>query len=147
MADPKPRLVATLAGAGVPIDTLTVSAPGSAVWTYMGGATDEQKATAEAIVAGYDWSPALDEVFAANQATRATRDAAKGMLAAADPLAIATRAACYALMVSIQEARGKVNELVSWANTQGAVIAPLETGDSLQDAFAQIAAIIDAGGV
>lgn len=153
MADPKPRLVAALAGAGVPIDTVTLSpeqlggTPALVRRTFMPWATQEQIDRGDAIIAAFDWSPALDAAFAAEQVARSARDAAKGMLSAADPLAVATRAACYALMVSIQEARGKVNELVAWANAQGAAVAPLETGDSLVAAFDQIRAIIDAGGV
>lgn len=166
MPDPKPRLVATLAAAGVPIDTLTVTGPASAAWTYMAGATAEQVAAAEAIVAGYDWSPALDAEYAVARAARAVRDQAKGYLVSPDPLLIAVRSACYALMVSLQQERArsnaqtvrinliaaKLDEAIgaaggSVAKLDAAPLQLLESGDSLQDALAQIGAIIDAGGV
>ena len=129
-----------LAGAGVPVDRVRITGPASADVTYMPGVTAEQLAAGAAIIAGFDWSPEADAEYEAAR----TRNAAVKSLAAQTPELIATRAACVALMLSLQEARAKLNELIA---ATGAGVAPLATGESVSDAMGTVAQLIQSGAV
>ena len=171
MATPvvKTRLVLALAGAGVPIDTVTLTgpAPGTgAVLTYMPAATPDHVTLAESIVAGFDYSPAADAEQAAIRAESAAaqnREAAKERLVSTEPMPTAARAGCYGLMLSLQEERGRSNAQTARINliagkldelivALGSPVAPLnaeplvplDTGDSLTDAIELLKYLIDA---
>lgn len=58
----KHRLVMTLASAGVPVDTVTISGNSAAV-TYMQWATQEQRDQGEAILAAFDWSSEAQQAW------------------------------------------------------------------------------------
>lgn len=82
----------TLAGAGVPIDTVDISAeklngePALVRRTYMRGATTEQIAAGDAIIAAFDWSAAAQQAWEdAQQPERAgLRDNAQAAVEAID---------------------------------------------------------------
>lgn len=136
------RLIDALAAAGVPVDTVTGEGPGAAL-TYHQYATQAQRDAGAALLAAFDWSDA------AHRAWLAARDraAAKAALRAGDAIPRAARGGSYALMLSLQECRAKVNEIVARLNAQGATIEPIVTGDTLEQALAIVDQIIDAGAV
>lgn len=134
----KQRLVMTLAGNGVPVDTVEIAGMSAKV-TYMAEATDDQRKKGEQLLEAFDWSEEADMVWLRSQ----DRARAKAMLVAAESIPLATRAACYALMVSLQECREKVNEVI--AAVKDKAIEPLATGDSYAKALETVAQIIDAG--
>lgn len=142
MATSKTRLVMTLAGAGVPVDRVTLTGPDSAEVTYMPGATPEQVAAGAAALAAFDWSDAAESAWLEGL----RRADAKAILTAGDPMPTATRAGCLALMLSLQECRAKVNELIAAAKAGDVSgVEPLVTGDSFAAALEQVAQLIDAG--
>lgn len=59
----KLRLVMTLARAGVPVDTVTIREPGSAIATYMSWATPEQIVLGGSLIAAFDWSDAAQKAW------------------------------------------------------------------------------------
>lgn len=143
MSTTKTRLVMTLASAGVPVDRVPDTVPvDPADVTYMGGATQAQRDQAAALIAAFDWSPEADAAWQRGRTT----EAAKGIVLSADDAQTrATRASCYALMLSLRDSRSKVNELVAWANAQGAAIEPLVRDNGDEDAFAAILQLLDMG--
>lgn len=139
----KQRLVMTLAAAGVPVDTVTITGPTSAAVTYMPDATPGQLAAGAAALAAFDWS---DEAHRAWEAAQVGDEAKRIVLSADDAVTRATRAGCLALMLSLQECRAKVNELVNAVNAAlGTSVEPLVTGSSFAEAMADVTALIDAG--
>ncbi len=142
MSTSKQRLVMTLAGAGVPVDRVTITGPGAADVTYMDGATQAQRDQGAEVLAGYDWTDEAEHAWETAKQTAA----AKAILTAEEPMPKATRAACFALMLSLQEARAKLNELVAAVNTaHGTTIEPLVTGSTFAEALTDVAAVLDAG--
>ncbi|MBA4191324.1 MAG: hypothetical protein C0467_25360 [Planctomycetaceae bacterium] len=137
----KKRLVMALASAGVPVDTVDVVGKSANV-TYMKEATSQQVAKGEELLAAFDWSPEAESAWAESQ----QRADAKRMLTASDPMPLATRAACFGNMLSTQEARRKINEiLAALQNGTIASVQPLATGDDLSAALVQVGQLIDAG--
>lgn len=137
----KQRLVMVLASAGVPVDRVTIDGKSVEV-TYMEWATQSQWDQGAAIVSEFDPSPEAEVAWQLEQ----KRSQAKQALGAAEPMPLATRAACYALMVSLQEAREKINAIIAAVNTAtGSEIELLATGDSYAAALETVAQIIDAG--
>lgn len=134
----KKRLVMTLASAGVPVDRVTIDGNSVEV-TYMEWATQSQRDQGAAIISELDLSAEAESVWEIDQ----KRSQAKRTLGESEPIPLATRAACYALMVSLQECREKVNEVI--AAVKDKAIEPLATGDSYAKALETVAQIIDAG--
>lgn len=65
MSTTKTRLVMTLAAAGVPIDTINADGTDP---VYMPGATQQQIAAGDAIIAAFDWSDAAQRAWEDAQA-------------------------------------------------------------------------------
>lgn len=142
MGSTKRRLQMALTAAGIPVDTVTITGADSAALTYMEGATEEKRNQGAELLAAFDWSAEADAAWQTEQ----KRAEAKRVLGAAEAMPIATRAACLALMASLQEARGKINEIITTVNAAtGSTIGTLATGDSFADALETVAAIIDSG--
>ena len=117
----------------------------SADVTYASGTSFEVIAAASAYLANeFNWSDAAEQQW---QAAR-LRAAAKLLLTSMEPMVIAVRASCFALMLSVQEARAKVNQIIAAVQAGDvSAVQPLLTGDSLATALEQIADIIDSGAV
>lgn len=128
---------------GTPAHTAKVT-DGGVTFTFPPGTTPEQAAAGETRAALFDPSP---EAQAAWEEGR-NRERAKRYVLAADPLPLAVRAACVALMLSLQECRAKVNEVLAAAQAgDGSLlaVAALQTGDTTEEAFGQVLQLIDAG--
>lgn len=135
---------AGLLGEGGPLLDLDLLAheswPPSPVASWALQATDAQRARYAEILAGWDWSP---EGTTAERKRAAKAEAKAAFSDAADPARVAARNADRALYRSIVQARNKVNELITWANAQGASISPL-TNRTFAQAMAAAAALVDA---
>lgn len=137
------RLSAFLASAGVPVDVVTITGPTSANVTYQPDATSDQIQLGVEILATFDWSDAAETDFVASL-QRAVATAI--VLTGEDPISRATRGGDYALMISLQEARVKINEIITQVNTAtGSTIVLLETGDTFDDAMNSVVELINAG--
>ena len=135
------RFFAFMEQGGTPARTAWVTADGIE-FTLPPDGTPEQLAAAEARAALFDPSP---EAQAAWQAGF-DREQAKRYVLAPEPLPLAVRAACVALMLSLQECRAKVNEVLAAVQAGDvSAVAALQTGDTPEQAFAQVLQLIDAG--
>lgn len=133
------RFILTLAANGVPVDTVSAAHPFAV--TYQRPLSGEEQARADALIAAFDPSP---EAQAAWEESRRLEQV-KQTLTSQDPVPKAARAGLLALMLSLQECRAKVNEVVAWAGAQGATIAPLETGTTFDEAIDTVRMLLDAG--
>ncbi len=135
------RFIQTLASNGVPVDTCSPAFPFTV--TYLRPLSAEEQAHAAAVVAAFDPSDVAQQQWEQQRENAA----AVAAIASRDAVARAARAGTLALMFSLQECRAKVNQLVTWANAQGASIPLLETGTTVEEAFEQVAQLIASGGV
>jgi hypothetical protein len=75
------RLHALLLAAGIPIDGVRGTGAGDAAIDYSPAATAQQRTDGDALLASFDWSPALDDTFVAQAAkTEATNSIDYGAL-------------------------------------------------------------------
>ena len=132
-------MISQLGSQGFQIHTVRYVEPNSAVVTWAEG-TDET--AANAALAAFDWSEAAQGEWAESQ----RRNTAKRLLNSSDPMPLATRAGGYGNMLSTQECRAKVNEILAYLrNPALGVPADLQTGDTLAEALGHVAQLIDAG--
>jgi len=139
MASMRDRLIDTLAVAGIPVDTVVGEGEGTEV-TYLSYATQSQIDAGNSLLASFDWSDIAHRQWLAEK----SRSASKAALRSTEAVPRAARGGSYALMLSLQECRAKVNEIITWANLQGASIELLVTGDTLNQALAIVDQMIDA---
>ncbi len=135
------RFIQYLASNGIPIDTCSAAYPFTV--TYLRTLTTEEQQQADTLIADFDPSEVAQQQWEQSRENQAAVNA----IASRDAIARAARAGTLALMFSLQECRAKVNELLTWANAQGANITLLETGTSVEEAFEQVAQLIQAGAV
>ena len=76
--------------------------------TYAADATDQQRAAAQALIAGWDWSDAAQQ----SRDRTARRAAAKASLVGSDPVQSASRNALRVIYQSIVETRQALNLLL-----------------------------------
>lgn len=129
MSDVKHRLGMTLANAGVPVDTITLTGtpPSGADVTYMPGATPDQIATGAAVLAAFDWSDAAQAAF----------DAAVDRVRA--NLLLDAREAAYTLLRGVVSVTvDEVNALRQWVTSFKAAVA---ASSSLADLKTRVAAL------
>lgn len=173
MAASVERIRSELEARGYPVATIDlVNGGASADVTYRSGTPQTVVAAAAAYLAatppdGFDWSDQGER----NWASARIRAAAKLLLTSNDPLVVVMRSLGLALMFTGQDTRrndnvqidrinensAKLNEIIGRVNAAlsldppiAAVGAPLEhveTGDTVQSALEQVAAVIDAAGV
>lgn len=131
------RLVNDLLTQGYLVHIYKIIKSGSVTVTWEKG-TDEE--AANAALAKFDWSEAAHAAWKVAQ----QKNVAKTLLVASEPMPIAVKAACYGNMISTQEARLKINEILA-ALKAGTIqdIQPLVTGDSLESATQLVSNIID----
>lgn len=103
-------------------------------------ATQAQKDAFASLVAGWDWSEGGQ---AAVRKARAKAEAKDAFADTGDATRVAARNADRALYRSLRETRNKINELVAWANANGASISPLANRTFAQ-AMAAAAQLVDA---
>lgn len=136
------RLVNTLLSQGFQIHTYRIIDQSSAVVTWAEG-TDE--VAANAALDAFDWTEAAHTAWTLDN----QKAAAKLLLSAHDAMPLATRGACYGNMLTAQETRAKINEILAalQSGDPAAIMAvePLVTGDTLESALIQVGQIIDAG--
>ncbi|WP_439627466.1 hypothetical protein [Gemmata sp.] len=142
------RVADALRAQGYTVHHISMKADGSGAngLTFPDGTPlDSQAAALEYLATAFDWSDQGEQDW---EKARTTEAAVAIVLTGQDAQTRATRAACVALMVSLQECRAKVNELVAAAQAGDAsAVQPLATGDSIADAFAQVAALLGSGAV
>lgn len=138
MASPE-RIRSTLEAAGYPMFSIVVTGVASAIVVPF---DLSQRSAVDEEMESFDWSDEAEAAWLAQQ----QRDAAKEILTSQDAMPKATRNSDYALMISLQECRVKLNELIT-AVKAGDVssVELLVTGDTLQDALGTIEQLIDAG--
>lgn len=104
------------------------------------GASEGQKDAYDALAAGWDWSEGGTLAAARLRAKAAAKEAFSDE---GNPTRVAARNADRALYRSIMQTRQKLNELITWANSQGASIQPLANRTFAQ-AMAAAAQLVDA---
>lgn len=90
------------------VEQVAFRPPASVDVTYAAGATDQQRAAAQALIAGWDWSDAAQQA----RDRAAKRAAAKASLTGADPVQSASRNALRVIYQSIVETRQALNPLL-----------------------------------
>jgi len=122
------------------VDLGASSWPPSPTARWAPEATQPQRDAFAALVAGWDWTEGGTRAAAR---LRAKGEAGGAFSDEADPTRVAARNADRALYRSIVQTRNKINELIAWANAQGASISPL-TKRTFAQAMAGAKALVDA---
>lgn len=117
----------TLASAGVPVDTVTITGAASADVTYMTWATQAQMDLGAALIAAFDWSDAAETAWQAIQ----TRPVASSQLNLKDAQFVLLRGVVSVLV-------DEVNTLRQWVTSFKGAVAGAGTFAALKTAVAAL---------
>ena len=132
MPTSKQRIVVTLASAGVPVDTVTITGAASADVTYQTWATQTQRDQGAALLAAFDWSDAAEQAY---------------QVALSRPLAVSrlnlTDAQFMLLRGVVSVLVDEVNALRDWVTSFKAATAAATSLANLQTRVAALPAMPD----